>query len=197
MNVKLISALAAGLLATPGFAAAATLDFEGAPSFESIGDFYSGLGVSFGGDALALSNDELGPYYSHAPTPGTVMAPVGASATMDVATGFGDLSFAYSSKTASSVSLYSGLGGTGALIGTINLAANAQSGGCTDSPLCFWEVATLDFAGVARSIVFGNVANTAMFDNVNFAPVPLPAAAWLMMSALGGIGAWARRKRAA
>ena len=198
MNVKLIAALAAGLLSAPGFAAASILDFEGPTSFDPIGDFYSSLGVSFGLDGLALSNDELGPYYSHSPSPGTVFAPVGPDATMNVAGGFaGNISFAYSSKLASSVSLYSGLDGTGTLLGTLNLTANAQNG-CTDSPLCFWSLASLDFTGIAKSLTFGGLANQAMFDDVTFsAPVPLPAAGWLMMSALGGLGAWARRKRAA
>ncbi len=34
------------------------------------------------------------------------------------------------------------------------------------------------------------------FDNVSVNAVPLPAAGWLLMSALGGIGAWSRRRRA-
>jgi hypothetical protein len=93
--------------------------------------------------------------------------------------------------------VYSGLNGTGSLLGTIALQANAQNGGCTDTSYCFWSLATLPFSGIAQSIQFGIPAGglAAGFDNVTVAPVPLPAAAWLMLSALGGVGAWARRKR--
>ena len=210
MNLKLISALAAGaLFAAPTFAATVTVDFEGVGSFSSIDGYYNGgtdtsgghgpnLGLSFGLDALGLSNDELGPYYSNAPTPGTVMAPVGSDAALSAVIGFtGQASFYYSASANTTVSAYSGLNGTGELLGTVQLLANATNGGCTDSPYCFWSLATLDFTGVAHSIQFGSAANVAGFDNVSLAPVPLPAAAWLMMSALGGVGAWARRKRAA
>ncbi len=199
VNFKLISALAAGLLsAAPAFSAPVTLDFEGASSFGSIDGYYNGgtdqygasgpnLGVSFGLDALALSNDGVsgpgsnGEFYSNAPSPGTVMAVAGPSAALNVASGFvGEVSFYYSSSAASSVSLFSGLDGTGSLLGTISLDAN----GCADgSPYCFWKLATLDFSGVAQSIQFGG-ASLAAFDNVTVAPVPLPAAAWLLVSAL-------------
>jgi hypothetical protein len=198
VNLKLLSVLAAGLLsAAPAYSATVTLDFEGTSSFASVADFYSGLDVSFGLDALGISNDAAGPYFSNAPTPGAVMTAVGPSAAMNVAHGFkGSASFFYSATENTSVSVYSGLDGTGDLLGTVNLVANAQNGGCSDSPFCFWSLATLDFAGVAQSLQFGSAASVAGFDNVTFtSAVPLPAAAWLMMSALGGLGAFARRKR--
>jgi hypothetical protein len=54
-----------------------------------------------------------------------------------------------------------------------------------------------DLSNLIGSIQFGIPAGglAAGFDNVTVAPAPLPAAAWLMLSALGGVGAWARRKR--
>jgi hypothetical protein len=207
MKFKLLAALTTGLLSAPAFSTPITLDFEGATSFASIDGFYSGgtdgggvsganLGVSFGGDALAISNDALGSYYSNAPTPGTVMAPVGSSSTMNVATGFsGTASFYYSSTAATSVGIYSGLDGTGSLLGSFSLYANAQNG-CSDSPYCFWQMATVDFAGIAQSIQFGDAANVAGFDDVKVTAVPAPAALWLMMSGLGGLGVFSRRKRA-
>src|SRR5437879_3739953 len=78
---KLLCAAAAALFAaSPAFAAGTLIDFEGATSFASINAYYDGgadsagaigpsLGVSFGGDALALQNDPLGPYFSNAPSP--------------------------------------------------------------------------------------------------------------------------------
>lgn len=206
VNYKLMAALAAGLLsAAPAFSGTVTLDFEGATSFSSIGGFYDGgtdsagasgtnLGISFGPDALALSNDPTGPFFSNAPSPGTVMSAVGDAAAMNFGHGFvGQVSFYYSALENASVSLYSGLDGTGALLGTINLIANAQNG-CADSPLCYWSLAMFDFAGIAQSIQFGGAQSVAAFDNVSVTPVPLPAAAWLMVSALGGLGMWSRRR---
>lgn len=208
MNFKFIAALAAGLLsAAPAFSATVTLDFEGVGSFASINEFYNGgtdsngtsgpnVGVLFGGDALGLSNDELGPYYSNAPTPGTIMAPVGADAALNAPVGFaGTASFYYSASEATSVSVFSGLNGTGTLLGTLSLLGNAQSG-CSDTAFCHWDPASLTFAGVAQSIQFGSAANLAGFDNVTIAPVPLPAAIWLLGSSLLGFGGFARRRKA-
>jgi len=205
VNLKLISALAAGFLAAPAFAAPITLDFEGTSSFQPIADYYNGgtdgngasgtnYGVSFGLDALGLANDELGPYFSHNPSGTTVMAPVGSDAALNFQHGFfTSISFSYSALADTTVSIFSGLNGTGDLLGTISLAANAQNG-CSDSPYCFWSSTTFAFSGIGQSIQFGSAANVAGFDNVSFSPVPLPAAGWLMMSGIGLIAGWRRRK---
>jgi hypothetical protein len=209
MNFKVFSALAVGLLsAAPVFSTPVpvTLDFEGASSFASINGFYNGgadsagasgtnAGVSFGGDALALSNDALGPYYSHAPTPGTIMAPVGADAALNSSFEFsGVASFYYSSIENISVSIFSDLNGLGTLLGTFSLLANAQSG-CADTPFCHWDLASLNIEGVAQSIQFGSAANVAGFDNVTITSVPEPSTAWLMLLSLIGTGIMIRRKK--
>jgi hypothetical protein len=215
VNLKLISALAAtGLLsAAPAFSA--TLDFEGASSFLSLDNFYNGgtdlggasgtnYGVSFGLDALALSATVDEPFYSNAPSQGTVMTIVGAESPASTSLNAGDglslasgVSFFYSLDTTTTISAWSGLNGTGTKLGEVVLSANATNGGlCSDSAYCFWSAASLSWDGFAKSIQFGDAAGKGGFDDLTVSAVPLPAAGWLLMSALGGIGAW-RRKRAA
>jgi hypothetical protein len=207
VNLKWISILAAGVLsATPAFANSVTIDFEGVGSFSSVDGYYNGgtdssggsgtnVGIYFGLDALGLSNDAAGTYFSNAPSPGTVMAPVGLDAALSSLPGFTQASLYYSSNADTYVSVFSGLNGTGDLLGTTSLLANAMND-CSDSPFCSWGLATLDFTGIAHSIQFGSAANAAGFDNVNIS-VPEPSTAWLWMTAIVGFGVFARRKRSA
>lgn len=206
--MKLFSAAALALFAaTPALADSLLLDFETVSSFASISQYYNGgadgagnvgpaLGISFGGDALGLVNDDLGPYFSHAPSAIGVMAPVGSQATMNVAAGFsGSFSFFYTSSAAVSnaVQLWSGIDGTGTLLASFDLAANAQAGGCSDSPYCHFDQLAGAFAGTAHSVSFGNAAGAAAFDNVALTAVPEPTSALLM--ALGVTGLLLVRRR--
>lgn len=205
------SLAAAALLAlagTPTFAAT-LIDFEGVTSFASIADFYAGgtdgagasgpnLGVSFSGAALALSNDALGPYFANAPTPGTVMFASDASAVMNVAAGFqGMLSFFYSAASAAAgadaVTVYSGLDGTGTVLGSIGLGANDAA--CTTPSFCAWQQAAVAFQGVGRSVGFGGNALNVAFDNVSVTPVPEPGTVALLALGLAGVALAVRRQR--
>lgn len=212
VNFKLAAGLAACLLSvSPAFAAPVTLDFEGATSFGSVSNFYNGgtdnfgasgtnYGVSFGLDALALSNDPGAPFYSNAPTNGTILNVVGTDGAMNVSAGFTEASFYYSSSAATSVSVYSGLNGTGTLLGTVALLANAQSG-CSDTAFCHWDLASVVFNGVAQSIQFNGVFDSTLgtlagIDNVTVNEVPLPAGLLLLPSGLAMLGLARRRKTA-
>jgi hypothetical protein len=193
--------------AAPAFAANTMIDFENVTSFASISEYYNGgtdsagsagpaLGVSFSGDALALANDAAGPYFSNAPSPIGVMAPVGTDATMSVAAGFLGVSFYYSSSAAvaGAVQVWSGLDGGGTLLASYDLASNAQSGGCSDSAYCHFDVLGSSFAGTAHSMTFGNAVGTAAFDNVSITAVPEPSSVLLMALGLGCLGLVARRR---
>lgn len=195
--------LALGLLATPLLtqqvqaATPVLIDFETPTSFASIAAHHDGgtdgaglaganLGVAFGGDLLALRNDELGPYFDHAPSPVGVMMVVGGEATLNVARGFVDVvSLSYSSAdfVLQGVNVYSGLNGTGRLLASFNLAANAQADGCSSAPLCRFDRIASTFAGTAHSISFANAANAAVFDDIRISAVPEPTTA--LMLALG------------
>jgi hypothetical protein len=195
--MKLISIAAGSLLAaTSAYAQTSTvLDFETPASFESIANFYESLGAVFTLDALALRNDELGPYFSNAPSPVGVMFAAGTDATMNVEAGFTDqISFSYSASqlVLSAVNVYSGLNGTGTLLASFNLEANAQMG-CSDSPYCRFDRLSSSFGGVAQSVTFGASFGAAAFDNIAVTVVPEPASALLM--ALGVAGLLAARRR--
>jgi hypothetical protein len=195
--MKLTSIAACSLLAaSSAFAAPNTLiDFEAPPSFASIDTFYDSLGVVFTGDALALQNDALGPYFSNAPSPIGVMFAAGGDATMNVALGFKDqISFSFSSSelVVSAVNVYSGLDGTGTLLASFNLTANAQMG-CSDSPYCRFDRVSSTFGGIAKSMTFGASANAAAFDDIAITAVPEPGSALLM--ALGVVGLLVARRR--
>lgn len=209
--MKLFVAATLALFATaPAWAAPVKIDFEGAPGYvNAIGNFYNGgsdslgqsgpnFGVAFTSSVLGLSNDVLGPYYGNAPSPLTVIFAEDSSAFMNVALGFsGSLSLAYASTQAVSagVKVYSGLNGSGNLLGSLNLAANASSG-CSSSAYCRFDVASLAFAGTARSVSLGGGAPNVLFDDIHINTVPTPATSWLVMAGLFGVAATARRRSA-
>lgn len=163
-----------------------TIDFEGAVGYvNAIAEFYNGgtdgagnsganLGVSFTDAAVGISNDANFSYYSNAPTGGTVMAAFDTTATMNVASGFaGQLTFWYSSSVAAldAVNIYSGLNGTGTLLASASLFGNAKLG-CSDTDFCRFDLTSVKFADIAKSVNFGGNAQFVAYDNIGITPVP-------------------------
>src|ERR1700712_5093145 len=148
------------LAAAPALASASAfvVDFEHAWNYGSdVNGYYAGgtaddgtsganLGVAFV-NFSGLSNDADFTYYAGAPSPlGTAYAH--DIAFMNIGAGVnGNLSFFYSTPTAvvGAVKAYSGLNGTGTLLGTFDLGANSSES--YDS----WSSVTLRFDGVAES----------------------------------------------
>lgn len=208
MKIRTAGALAL-LAAAPAFAQTVKLDFEGTAGFvNTIGQFYNGgtdglgntgpnYGVSFTDGAVALSNDALGPYYADAPSPLAVMYAFDSNAFMNVVSGFsGALGFAYSSTLGgAAVNIYSGLNGTGTLLASASLLANASTG-CTVTTFCNFDATSLNFAGIGRSVGFGGNPGEVLFDDVSITAVPEPSTYLMLALGLAAVGFAGRRRDA-
>ncbi len=209
--MKTLAAVAMAMFAAaPAFAQSTVkLDFEQTAGYvTSIQEFYNGgsnslgqtgpsLGVSFTGAAAALSNDELGPYFSNAPSPIGVMFALDTTATMNVANGFvGRLTFSYSSRdnALDAVNIYSGLNGSGTLLASASLFGNENIGCSNTTPYCRFDLTSVKFAGLAKSATFGGNAPNVLFDDVTISVVPEPGT-YLMLASGLALVAFAKRRR--
>lgn len=221
MKLKLSHLITIGALSlapTLANASVITLDFEGVGNNAAINDFYNGgtdsqgnsgvdYGVSFGSDALGCIDADAGGScaFANEPTADTVMFFLSGSSVLSYDAGFDTgFSFFYTSARDVSVNVYSGVNLTGDLLGSINLSNNASDNGCTGDPtgnFCNWDIGSLSFAGIARSIDFGGAANYVGFDNITFGStnpdteVPEPSS--LAILALGVLGLASRRLKSA
>ena len=187
-------AAAPAFAATPGF----LVDFEKNWDYSNgdVNNYYNGgtaavgattgpsLGVSFV-NVSGLSNDSAFTYYSGAPTmQGT--AYVHDTAFMNVSAGVDNLlSFFYSSPSSvlGAVKAYSGLNGTGTLLGTLDLAANDTGVHATESgSYGTWTAVNFTFAGTAQSFDLSGSANVVALDNISAVPEP----ASVLMMLVGG-----------
>jgi len=188
--------------AAPAFAGTGfVVDFENNWSYdEAVSGYYSG-GMSAGGasganlgvefvNVAGLSNDAGFTYYSGAPSPlGTAYAQ-GDGAYMNISAGVDNLlSFFYSSPSAvtGAIKAYSGLNGTGTLLGSFDLAAN--SGASYDS----WTKVVFSFAGTAHSFDLSASTGAVGFDNI--AAVPEPSSVLLMLAGGAALLGLQRRRK--
>ncbi len=127
--------------------------------------------------------------------------------TVNFANGFTNVTFNYALGTnnasyAQTAQVWSGLNGTGTVVGTIALTASSNPLTCSTrlDAYCSWSVATgSGFSGVAESITFG-VANSVASENleldaVTVAAVPEPTQSWMMLVGLAIVGIFAVGRR--
>jgi hypothetical protein len=212
MKQTMLGILAVAALAAPMAARSAVivLTFEGVGNLNPVGDFYDGdggpdYGVRFSSPTLALVDADSGGNGSFAnePSPDTVMFFLDEdSAILNVAAGFSTgFSFFYSSGTAASVRVYSGVDGTGDLLASLDLVAQLDVD-CAGDPsglFCNWTPIGVKFPGTARSIDFGGTANQTGFDDITFGSerpgvVSEPGSLALLGLGLAALGARRRRR---
>lgn len=212
-------ALAIAAAVAPASADVIVLDFEHIAPYPNsnnvlIQDFYNGgtssigtsgtnYGIGFGSNALLICLNSLSVNCSNTSRGG--LAPSssegglfflsGSSTFMNVAAGFDTgFSFYYAQPNTSGgfINVFDGLNGTGNLLGSINLSLTPSSCPGYSGAYCPFEALGVGFAGIAKSVEFGGVANYVVFDDITFGSVipgtpgvPEPAS-WAMM--IGGFG---------
>ena len=179
-----------------------TMNFDGMGVPEYVDNFYNGGCSTIAGLIPATcGGPNYGVVWSGAITANRLAPPPpslpnfmayadGVSATMNVAAGFNDTGFSFAYYGGGpTVSVYSGLGGSGALLASQTL----------DSSLCglsfCWTSYDLDFSGIAKSVVFGG---TGVFDNITFnmtSSVPEPAGFGIFVLGLLLMGVFAGVRR--
>lgn len=112
----------------------------------------------------------------------------GPTALFEWATGFNSLSFTAGVFSQSTFDVYSGLGGTGTLLGSLTINTS-QANPSAFSPF------SVAFSGTAKSVMLTSGAAQAGWDDVTINSVPEPASFALVLPALGLVGVAVRRRR--
>jgi len=215
----LVLALTLVFGAVAAHAGTIVLTFEGLGDEAQVLNYYAGgfdsfgngpgpnYGITFGSDSLSIISQAAGGSgnFDGAPTMPTVLFFLtGPGDIMNVPAGFTTgFSFYYSAAfNPGSVSVYSGLDGTGSLLAMLALPVTGD--GTTFGPpcsglynFCPWDPIGVAFSGTAMSVNFSGTANQIGFDNVTLgsaSPVPEPGTLVMFGSGVVGLGSLLRRK---
>ena len=114
------------------------------------------------------------------------------TAGFDFASGFTAFSFTTGVFTASTVSVYSGLGGLGTLLGSVVVSDPPAS------PTAFAPF-SVSFTGTGKSVVVTSIAGSFGWDDLRLevagSAVPEPRSWTMLIAGFGLVGAAARRRR--
>lgn len=190
MKIKAIFAALAAVFSAPALAnPVVVIHFDDMINNVYVNHFYNG-----GTDSGMNSGPNLGVQFV-----GFITAPgVGATSTpnfaynnyansyINVAGGFTALDFTVGSLAPATISVYSGLNGTGTLLGSGVFNGNAMA----------FVPGSVAFSGLARSVRLNGTINYTGLDDVSLTlPIPEPDT-WAMLLAGLGIAGFAARRRA-
>lgn len=184
------------------------LNFEGLQSGQPVGTFYDGSGtpntpnygiffssnfIGLRPSSLSLGAGGLDPdpnstpyiYISNSTLPGVMNAENGFSS---------GLNFFYASLANETVTVWSGINGSGSVLASMTLSAS-----CSGSPTgCLWFDTGLSFSGTAESVTFSGPGNSIGLSNITLGQsttaVPEPSSIYLLGIGLLGICAYQLRR---
>lgn len=196
MNFKLgiasIAAAAALSFSLTAQAGTILINFDGVATGADVNQFYNGgtdsfgnIGVNFG---VAFYGFTTTSGFGETSQPNLAYNNTNP-AIGDVAVGFTGLSFTDGVFSPSTVSVYSGLNGTGTLLGSTVISGN---------PYAF-SADSVAFSGTAQSFTLSAEGGQgqAGLDNLSIAAVPEPETYAMLLAGLGLMGFMVRRKKTA
>jgi hypothetical protein len=177
----IVSTIVAALVSAASMAKAQVLTFEGLQNQEPIDNYYNGglgglgsgpgpnYGITFTSDSLAIIANSAGGTgnFEDNPSGNTIAFFLsGVGDTMNAASGFNTgFSFYYSALDAGSVTVWSGLNGTGTELANIALNPTGNNGP-SGAQYNVWDAIGVNFSGTAESAIFSGSANFIGFDDI-------------------------------